>query len=166
MRLGDLARVSRGIATGSRKLYVMTRAEAKERNLERFVRPALVSARELPRWGDPVIRDTSTLNVVLLASKRDIEEYPTLSEYLGDSIPRIASVHASPVISTYTGVPYFVANPDGLIVTNALYCVRPRQSLGDSEIFDLVLRLNDAAAKLPRTTGARYSPRALEKLNL
>jgi hypothetical protein len=166
MKLGDIARVSRGIATGDSPVYIMTRDQAKDRRLERFVRPVITSARELPRTGNPVIHDNAGRQVVLIASRHDVEEYADLSEYLGQRIPRIATVHPPPIAATYVGVPHFVANPDGLIVTNSLYCVRPRQALSEDEIITLVGRLNEAAAKLPRTVGVRYSPRALEAMDI
>jgi hypothetical protein len=165
MKLGDIARVSRGIATGDSSVYIMTREQAKDRGLERFVRPVITSAREVPRTGDPVIRDNAGRHVVLIASRHDVDEYAVLSEYLGDRIPRIATVHPSPIAATYVGVPHFVANPDGLIVTNSLYCVRPRQSLSEAEVIELVGRLNTVAANLPRMAGIRYSPRALEAMD-
>jgi hypothetical protein len=166
MKLGDIARVSRGIATGDRHRYIMTRAQALERGLHRFVRPVIVSARELPRKGDPIINDGPERFVVLVASKRDVEDYVALGKYLEGQSPRIASVHPPPIVVTYTGLPYFVANPDGLAVTNSLYCVRPRQALSRTDVLSLVVRLNAAAATLSEAPAARYSPRELEALDV
>ena len=143
----------------------MTRAQAGERGLEAFVRPVIASARDLPRADAPIVRDSQNKLVVLIASKRDVEAHQHLREYLGSRVPRIAAVNPPPIATTYVGVPYFVANPDGLVVTNSLYCVRPRQILSNSEVLSLVARLNSAAAKLTKKPGLRYSPRSLEGLD-
>lgn len=51
-KLGDLCRVRRGIATGDNSFFVLTRAEAVEREIEqRFLVPAVLGARDLPTDG-------------------------------------------------------------------------------------------------------------------
>jgi hypothetical protein len=48
LTLGDLFRIKRGIATGSNKFFLMTRAEAEQRELPaQFLRPILPSPRKL-----------------------------------------------------------------------------------------------------------------------
>lgn len=167
MKLGELAHVDRGISTGNRKLFVMTRADAKARGLERFVRPVLNSAREFPREGRAVVHDGPARDVVLLASSRDVEEHSALREYLGNVVPRVAIARSAPIVATYTGVPRFVENPDGLVITNSLYRVTPRQPMSAQEIRELVERLNAAMSRRPPARFAeRWTPRQLESIEV
>jgi hypothetical protein len=167
MKLGDIARVARGVVTGNAKLFIMTREEAKERHLDAFVRPILGGARDLPSGADHVVRDGPDRRVILLASSRDLEEYPILQAYLAGTKPRLTRAAGAPIAATYVGQPRFYANPDGLIVTNALYTVTPRQKLDDKEIRALVDQLNAATENLPKSRFVdRYSPRTLEALEI
>lgn len=167
MTVGELVRVARGVSTGNKALYTMTRAEAKERGLEAFVKPLLGGARELPEEGKAVVHDHADRMVVLMASRRDVDQHPALAAYLGNAEPKFSQVQPAPIAATYVGIPRFVANPDGLIITNSLYTATPRKNLNAKEIAALVERLNNAAAKLPKPRfAARYSPRALEALSV
>ncbi len=167
MRLGEIARVARGAVTGNRALFIMTRVRAKEFGLEPFVKPILAGAREIPKSGSPIARDHPDREVILVASRRDVEEHPALRAYLGHVAPRLANVRAAPIAATYVGVPRFVANPDGLVVTNALYTLTPRQNLSPPAILMLVERLNRVTAAWPRLRHAeRLSPRQFEALEI
>lgn len=167
MKLGDIAHVDRGISTGNRKLFIMTRADAKARGFEQFVRPVLNSARDFPKTGPAVVHDSPGREVVLLASARDVEQHPALRKYLGAVLPRVAIARPAPIAATYTGVPRFVANPDGLVITNSLYRLTPRQSMSGEEIQNLVDRLNAAMAKRPASRFAeRWTPRQMEALDI
>jgi len=167
MKLGEIARVRRGVVTGNRALFVMTRTQAKERGIEVFVKPIVGGARDLPKSGAPVVRDGAHREVIIVASQRDVEQHSALRKYLAGSVPRIATVHPAPIAATYVGIPRFVANPDALVVTNALYAVTPRQSMNNKEILALVERLNASAARLQKGRFAdRYSPRAMELLEI
>lgn len=167
MKLGEVAHVDRGISTGNRKVFVMTRAEAHARGLEQFVRPVLNSARDFPKTGRAVVHDGPGREVVLLASARDVEQHPALKKYLGDVVPRVAIARSAPIAATYTGVPRFVENPDDLVVTNSLYRVTPRQPMSKGEVQTLVERLNAAMAKRPSSRFAeRWTPRQMEALEI
>ena len=167
MKLGEMVRVARGVATGNRSLFIMTRAEAKERGIEGFVKPILGSARGLPQDEVPVVHDDPSREVILVASRRDVEQHQKLRAYLGEAIPRIASVHPAPIAVTYVGTPRFIANPDGLVVTNALFTAAPRQNMTPKEVLALVKRLNAAMSNLPKPHYTeRRSPRAIEALEL
>ena len=112
-----------------------------------------------------MVRDAPDREVIIVASQRDVEQHQALHRYLGDHNPRIATVRPAPIAATYVGVPRFVANPDALVITNALYAITPRQSMSNKEILTLVERLNASTAKLSQgQRAARYSPRALEAL--
>jgi len=165
MKLGEVARVSRGLVTGNSKLFVMSREKARRRGLDRFVRPVIAGAREIRATTE--VRDSSDRLVVLLATPRDVETYPALRDYLGDTIPRIGTSGTAPIVATYVGVPHFAANPDGLVVLNSLYRVNPRTTLSPGEIGDLVAKLNVAAAKWPTSRlTSRRSPAEFEALEL
>jgi len=95
-RLGEVARVSRGVVTGNSALFIMTRDQAKGRGIEAFTKPVLGGSRAFPKNGPPVIRDNLMNDVVIVASRRDVDDYPKLKDYLGDaaspaSTPRISA---------------------------------------------------------------------------
>lgn len=167
MKLGEIAHVDRGISTGNRKLFVMARSEAQARSLEQFVRPVLNSSRDFPKSGRAVVRDNPGREVVLLASVHDVEKHTALRDYLGNTVPRIATARTAPIVATYTGSPRFAENPDGLVVTNSLYRVTPRQPMSTLEIQELVKRLNAAMSRRPASlTGERWTPRQMEDLEI
>lgn len=167
MKLGEIARVARGVVTGNSKLYIMTRSEATQRQLDRFVKPVIGGAAAFPKDGKPIVRDVPDRKVLLIASVREVAEFPALRAYLGDNSPRLATVRIAPIAATYVGVPRFVTNPDGLVITNSLYTVTPRQTMTTKEVLALVERLNAAMEKLPKQRFAeRYSPRTLEALEI
>lgn len=167
MKLGEIARVARGVVTGNSKLFIMTRSEAAERHLERFVKPVLGGTSAFPKDGKPVVHDNPDRKVVLIANAREVAEFPALRAYLGENAPRLAAVRIAPIAATYVGIPKFVANPDGLVITNALYTVTPRQTMSAKEIVALVERLNGAMKIFPKPRVAeRFTPRTLESLDI
>ena len=167
MKLGQIARVARGVVTGNRQLYIMMREQAKKRGLERFTKPVLGGSTAFPKAGDAVVHDTPERLVMLVASSRDVEEFATLRDYLAGASPKVATVRPAPIAASYVGIPRFVANPDGLVITNSLFTVTPRETLTPQEIVALVDRLNAAAAKLPKERySSRYTPRSLEQMEV
>lgn len=167
MKLGEIARVARGVVTGNRALYIMTRERAIERGLERFVKPALGGSTAFPKDGKPIVRDGPARQVLLVASARDVAAFSALRKYLGDVSPKVATARIAPIAAAYVGVPRFVANPDGMVITNSLFTVTPRQEMNAKEILALVERLNAAMLRLPTPMfAARYTPRTLEALEL
>lgn len=164
MKIGDLVRIARGVVTGNAALFIMSRAEAKARGLEDFVRPILAGKREFPTEGAPLVRDTPQRSVILIASRREVEQHPVVRDYLQGVEPKLSTVRPAPIAVSYVGSPRFVANPDGLLVTNALYTATPRQNMTTHEIMALVERLNAAVKNRPGTL--RYSPRQLEQVEI
>jgi len=167
MKLGEIARVARGVVTGNSSVFIMSRERARELGIETFVKPILGGARDLPKGESQVARDGESREVVLLASRRDVEEHPKLKAYLGQHEPRLASVRIAPIAATYVGVPRFVFNPDGLVITNALYTVTPRQNLSEKETLQLVERLNRAVANRKKTHfSERLTPRQFDAIEV
>lgn len=167
MTVGDMVRIARGISTGNSSLYIMTRAEAKDRGIELFVKPLLGGAMTLPKDGQPVVRDHPDRKVVLMTSRRDVERHPAVAAYLGDAEPKFSQVQPAPIAVTYVGIPRFVANPDGLIITNSLFTATPRQNLGEKEILALVKKLNASTSNMQKGRFAqRYNPREMEALTI
>ncbi len=167
MKLGEVARVARGVVTGNHGLFIMSRERARELGIEVFAKPILSGTRDLPKSGAPIARDGDERSVMLVASRRDVEQHEKLRAYLNGVEPRVASVRIAPIAATYVGTPRFVCNPDGLVITNALYTVTPRQKLNDKEIFEFVRRLNTATEKWPRTRySQRLTPRQFETVEI
>jgi hypothetical protein len=167
MKLGEIARVARGVVTGNRNVFIMTRARSHELGIEAFVKSILGGARDFPTGDSQEARDDESRNVVLLASRRDVEQHPKLKAYLGELEPKLASVRIAPIAATYVGIPRFVHNPDGLVITNALYTVTPRQNLSEKETLQLVHRLNSAMQKRKKTRFAeRLNPRQFDLIEL
>jgi hypothetical protein len=165
MKLGEVIRVARGVVTGNATLFIMTRAEAQRRGIETFVRPILAGKREFPETGPSIVRDSPGRKVMLVASRRDVEQNANLAVYLAGVEPRLSAVRPAPMAVTYVGQPRFVANPDGLLITNALYTATPRQNMTPKEILDLVEQLNLAITSRAKPGPAkRFSPRTLEEL--
>lgn len=167
MTLGEIARVARGVVTGDRALFVMSRARAQELGIENFVKPVMGGARDLPTKSPFVVHDNPGRDVVLLASRRDVEQHPKLRAYLAGREPRLTSVKPAPIAATYVGIPRFVFNPDGLVVTNALYTITPRQNLSVQETLQLVERLNRSMVGRQKGRFAeRLTPRQFDALQL
>ncbi|MGH7660295.1 MAG: hypothetical protein ACRENA_05165 [Vulcanimicrobiaceae bacterium] len=167
MKLGDIANVGRGISTGNRALFIMTRRQARDHELENFVRPVLNSVRDFPKSGRAVVHDHPDRQVVLIVSARDCEQYTAVRTYLRDVVPRVSIVRTSPIAASYTGIPRFVENPDGLVITNSLYRVTPRHSMSTEQIRDLVARLNAAMGRRsPAQRAERWTPRQMESLEI
>lgn len=167
MKLGEIAHVDRGISTGNSALFIMTRARAHEYGLENFVRPVLNSVRDFPKSKPAVVHDHPDREVVLIASARDCAQHAALRAYLRGAVPRVAIVRTSPIAASYTGVPRFVENPDGLVITNSLYRVTPRPPMNKDEIHALVERLNTAMERRERARYAeRWTPRQMESLEI
>lgn len=166
MTLGEIARVTRGVVTGNKALFIMSRTEAAERGLGAFVRPLMGGVASFPKDGKPVVRDSPDRKVILIASSHDLLSHEALRAYLGDVKPRLTNIRPAPIAVTYVGIPRFVANPDGLVVTNSLYTLTPRSNLSFKEVLALVERLNTATStwKKPRYAH-RYTPRELESID-
>jgi hypothetical protein len=167
MKVGEIVRIARGVVTGNAALFIMTRARAKERGLEEFAKTIVAGKREFPTTGAQTIHDTPQRLVILIASRRDVEQHTGLREYLAGIEPKLSTVRPAPIAVSYIGTPRFVANPDGLLITNALYTGTPRQNMTPREVLALVERLNAAMKKRPKGPPAeRFSPRQLEQIDI
>lgn len=167
MKLGEIARIARGVTTGNREIFIMSRTRARDLGIEAFVKSVLTGVRSIAKDGPQMARDNDRREVVLLASRRDVESHERLRAYLGEHRPRLANVRIAPIAATYTGIPRFISNPDGLVVTNALYTVTPRQDLTDNEVLMLVERLNRAmAGRKDGDFGRRMTPRQFDAIDI
>lgn len=167
MKLGHLVRIARGVVTGNASLFIITRSQAKEHGIEAFVKPILAGKREFPPSGTPIVRNSADRMVMLIASQRDVERNIKLEAYLGDVKPKLATARPAPIAVNYVGRPRFIANPDGLLITNALYTATPLQNMSSAEVLKLVERLNRAMESLPTTRFVtRFSPRAMEQIEI
>jgi adenine-specific DNA-methyltransferase len=161
--VGSLFRVSRGQVTGANKYFVMTRANARERGIERFCVPLVTSADEVFS-SDGVLR-AGPDQLVGLEIPRDISlaRYPRLAEYIRGG--EAADIHAGyvaahrlpwysisyprpPIVATYMArqAPYFAANPDRLGLLNVVHGLHPREPMDDKTVAKVVTALNAARA--------------------
>lgn len=162
IQLGDVAEVHRGMVTGANSYFVMSRDEARERGLMKFVRPVLTSAREVINSGGQ-IRAEEIVNVVLAPPKDvDLSREPELASYLKEGsrkgVPEtyvcshrkpwwyMAFKAAPPMVVTYMArqTPTFATNADGIAILNVLHGIHPRTELIDLSGF--VSKLNCARA--------------------
>ncbi len=164
MTLGDVARVHRGAVTGGNRYFVMSRREAEERGLAKYVRPVLASADEVFK-SDGVLMASSAEKVVLAPPRSvdlNLEDSEPLRRYLHEGerlgVPSgyvcshrnpwwfIAFKEPPPIVATYMArqQPMFAANPDGVLILNVLHGVYPRQRLSSLEVRKLVSALNSS----------------------
>jgi SAM-dependent methyltransferase len=189
VRLGDVVRVSRGVATGNNAFFVLSLDRAEALRLRRWCVPALTRARE-------VLEAPGTVHLgsdrkLLLDPPRGTD--PTaegnraLREYLAEG--RALKVHegylcthrapwwhvgakAPPIVATYMArqAPAFALNPDGLAVLNVFHGLYPKLPLTRVQLEGLVAYLNENRAAL-RGAGRTYQgglekfePREMEAL--
>ena len=167
--LRTVARVHRGVATGSNSFFVLTREHAERLGLAPWCRPVITRAEEILSAGG-VIHDTPQRRL-LLAVPADVDRraYPALDAYLTwgeqahDGKPPVAHgylasrrkpwwylgpVAAPPIVASYMArqAPAFAYNPDGLVLLNVAHGIHPRQPLDDTRVRGLARQLNDARA--------------------
>jgi SAM-dependent methyltransferase len=181
--LGDLARVHRGVATGANAFFTMTKAEAAERGLIRWARPAITAAAEVLS-SDGVIRDMPERRVIIELPP-DVSD-PAALAYLragerGGMQRRYLSrqrrpwwrltLAAPPIVASYMArqAPRFALNPDGLVLLNVAHGVWPNPGVDAAA---LVERLNAARASFigaGRTYHGgleKFEPREMEALRV
>lgn len=162
-RLGDIARVHRGAATGSNDFFVLTKQEAKDFGLTRWCRPAITSAKEIMRSGGIVRDDPDRFVVLDPPSDTDRKQHDALNEYLrkgeknGEGRPVSSGYLAShrkpwwrvnvpnpPIVATYMArrAPVFALNPDKLGLLNIGHGIYPLQPMTEIELKALVEALN------------------------
>jgi adenine-specific DNA-methyltransferase len=190
LRLGDLASVHRGIATGANEYFVMTRAQADGLGLASCVKPVITAGEQVLNAGGSV--ETSGAKV-LLALPRDLDKLPpkvrdAARRYLAKGekagIPDrylcshrrpwwwLGDAEAPPIVASYMArrPPAFALNPDGALILNIAHGVFPREPMTASQLSTLVKALNRAAPTFVGN-GRRYQgglekfePREMEDL--
>jgi len=189
--LGSIARVSRGVATGSNEFFVMTHQEASARGLQDLVRPVFTSAEEIFRSGG-VLRvrpDTRTILDIPAALKEDVAGHPRLQAFLAEGEKRgipsrylcrqrrswwVLSPRVPPIVATYMArrPPAFALNPDGAAILNVCHGIYPKLPLTDAQLRGLVLYLNSLGDRLSgagRTYQGglqKFEPREMEAIQV
>lgn len=189
--LGTLVRVSRGVATGANRFFVMGKDEARQRGLGAHVRPVISKAEEVFQ-ASGAIRDNPDRKVLLDLAGSDIPlQAPAnapLRAYLEqgerDGIParylcahrrpwwRVGTNDVPPVVATYMArqEPAFALNVDGMAILNVVHGLYPRVPLTPEELAALVSYLNAQRSSF-RGAGRTYhgglekfEPREMEAL--
>lgn len=165
--LGDIARVHRGVVTGSNAFFILTRDRAREAGIERWCRPVVTKAQEILSCGG-VLRDGPERRLVLdVPGDIDRSAYPELDAYLrlgeqsrGGNRPvsegyicrhrrpwwRLGIAASPPIIVSYMArqAPAFALNPDGLALINIAHGLYPRRALDSEQLAALANCLNGA----------------------
>jgi hypothetical protein len=155
--LGDVVRVSRGVATGCNGFFVLRREDAIAHGLTEYVIPVLARAEQVFA-ANGVVRAEDT-PFVLLAAPRDIDlstrKHRALRDYIAEGERR--GVHKAylcrhrnpwwylgtrrpPVVATYMArqAPAFALNPDGCAILNVLHGFYPKTRLAHEDLYRLV----------------------------
>jgi SAM-dependent methyltransferase len=174
-RLGTLARVHRGVATGANDFFTMTKAEAEKRGLAAWARPVVSSAAEVLASGG-VIHDGPERRVIVdLPPDLDLVAHSAARAFLragketGIDRRYLCShrrpwwrlgLATPPIVATYMArqAPRFALNPDGLALLNIAHGIWPQDGVDPAV---LVSRLN--AARLTFTGAGRTYHGGLEK---
>lgn len=188
VRLGDVASVHRGIATGANDFFVMDQARAKQLGLASCVRPVVTSARQILDAGGRV--DALACRV-LLTLPRDLSVLPArmreaARRYLAEGEERgiherylcqhrrpwwwLGEVAPPPIVASYMArrPPAFAFNPDGTLILNIAHGVYPRKRLSADKARSLVSALNEAAhtfagnGRLYQGGLEKFEPREME----
>jgi SAM-dependent methyltransferase len=187
--LGEIARVSRGIATGANGFFVLTEDRASELRLADYVVPVLADASDVLTASGIVRRES--VRRVLLAPPRDINlearEHAALRAYLLAGKERgvaerylcqqrtpwwYLAVKTPPVIATYMTRqgPAFALNPDQLAILNVLHGIFPRAPMNREQLAGLVYYLNTnrkafmGAGRTYQGGLEKFEPREMEAL--
>ncbi len=193
--LGSIARIHRGVATGSNAFFVLTRARARELGIERWCRPAVTNASEIFA-SHGVVRDSAERRLLLeVPVDIDRRSHPALDRCLASgesssdgSVPvseRYLAAHrrpwwylgkpkAPPIVVSYMArqAPMFALNPDSLALINIAHGVYPAQLMSKRALRQFVARLNEARSSFVgsgRTYQGgleKFEPREMEALLL
>lgn len=158
VRLGSLARVHRGVATGANRFFVLRADEAKLLGLQRHVQPCVVRATQVLSAGG-VIR-AGDISHVLLNPERKGDLDPNLRRYLRkgelEGVPaqylcshrdpwwHVGGSLPPPIIATYMArqPPAFALNPDRCQIVNVLHGIHFLEQVDDETAAALVSWLN------------------------
>ena len=188
--LGDVFKVSRGVATGHNRFFVMAPEQAAWHSIRDWVVPVVSSASEI-HSASGLIRRVSTQKVLLTIPRgTQISTAPALSAYLklGEDMgvpERYICAHRkpwwsvqtptpAPIVATYMGrrPPMFARNPDSLPLLNIALGLQPRSELAGETIVTIVNWLNENAANFSgkgRTYQGglqKFEPREMEALQI
>ena len=188
--LGDIFRVSRGVATGHNRFFVMAPEQAAWHSIHNWVTPIVSSASEI-QAANGVLRRSAAQRVLLsvpretrVAAAPELEAYLRVGEEIG--VPaRYICAHRNPwwavqvpepapVVATYMGrrPPVFALNPDGLPLLNIALGLQPRTHLPVETMTTIVSWLNDNAVEFSgkgRTYQGglqKFEPREMEELEI
>ena len=144
-RLGDIARVHRGSATGANSFFVMTRDQARERGIENWVVPCLTRAAEVIEAGgiiraDRVSKVILDLPVSIPLEDEDLAAYIKTGERAGFD-KRYLCAHRNPwyrlglkpaadIVATYMArqPPVFALNAPNVRSTNTVHGIYLRDT--------------------------------------
>lgn len=161
VRLGDVVRVSRGVATGSNAYFVMAKERACALGIERYTLPVLHRAHQVLRSGGcvsavdtrAVLLDPAADTDLQCPENESLSAYILAGERMGVGTSYLASHRkpwwrvnskAAPIVATYMTrqAPAFALNPDGLRILNVIHGLYPRITLSNEQLRGLVAYLN------------------------
>ena len=188
--LGDIFRVSRGVATGHNRFFVMAPEQAAWHSIHKWVTPVVSSASEI-QAANGVLRQSAARRVLLSVSRETrVAAAPELQAYLrvGEEIGvparylcshrnpwwAVQAPEPAPVVATYMGrrPPVFALNPDGLPLLNIALGLQPRTHLPAETMTTIVRWLNENAVSFSgkgRTYQGglqKFEPREMEALQI
>ena len=185
VRLGDIARVHRGVVTGKNSFWVRRPGEVSEQ----LSVPVVAHARELAGV-EPACRDVASLSR-LVTLPDDISSLPVelhaeanaiIRDGLHDGVDQgfvashrrhwwsIKAPKAPAIMMTYMArhAPTFVVNVDGLGMLNVVHGIYPTVDLSDDAIRNLTEYLNENVAvsdgRVYAGGLAKFEPREVERL--
>jgi len=190
VRLGDVASVHRGVATGANDFFVMDAARAERLGLAACTKPVVTSAKQILSAGGCL--DGSACRV-LLTLPRDLSLLPDPAReaalrYLAEGEERgiherylcrhrrpwwwLGEATPPPIIASYMArcAPAFACNPDGVRILNIAHGVYPSKRMSAAEVRALARALNKAAhtfvgnGRLYQGGLEKFEPREMEDL--
>lgn len=186
VRLGEIARVHRGIVTGANRFWVR---EPDDRLPDELTIPVIAHARELQTGTDSIRNNPSLTRLICLPSdfgaldsrvKAVADGLVASGQALGIDKGYVASrrrhwwsipiPEAAPILLTYMArkSPTFVLNPDGLRYLNVVHGIYPKFGLSQRALMNLVRHLNETVTVYDGRTYAggltKFEPREVENL--
>lgn len=188
--LGIVARVHRGLVTGSNEFFVLTRQRAHNLGISEWCRPAITTAAEILQSGG-VIRDGPERRVLLdIPADVDRSAYTRLDAYLrlGEQpdgaeppiamryIPRhrrpwwyLGRITSPPIVASYMArqAPGFALNPDGLALLNIAHGIFPQEGIPAEKLVVALNAARDSFRGRGRTYQGgleKFEPREMEAL--